>query len=285
MYEPLTESELDHRAAKRALAFQSGWTLDPSIFGDYPEEIKEYLGSALPSFSLDEKNYMKNSIDFIGINHYSTTYAKDCTNSSCCGATENRAIQGFVGTVGERDGVLIGEIVGNYNTAMGGSYVVPRGMQEIVNHIKIRYSNKPMFITENGYSSPDVREQRVIELMNDVKRVEFHARYLAHLAKSIRHSSEEKLFEIAEGEQMCVDISYGHLWIAINGYNVRFGLYYVDRQTLTQIPKLSARWYKNFLTNKTANVCISSGGVRNSLLGSQEMGGVRNESVGKCDHV
>ncbi|XP_076883156.1 putative inactive beta-glucosidase 14 [Bidens hawaiensis] len=152
MYEPLTDTELDHQAAKRAFAFHTGWLLDPSIIGDYPEEMKEYLGSDLPSFSLDEKNFMKNSIDFIGINHYSAVYAKDCTNSSCL-VTENRAIEGFVGTVGERDGVLIGELTG-----MEGSYVVPRGMEEIVNLIKVRYNNTPMFITENGYSSPDVQE-------------------------------------------------------------------------------------------------------------------------------
>lgn len=37
----------------------------------------------------------------------------------------------------------------------------------------------------------------------------------------------------------------------IDGYSVRYGLYYVDRQTLERIPKLSAQWYKNFLTNGT----------------------------------
>ncbi|XP_035844361.1 probable inactive beta-glucosidase 14 [Helianthus annuus] len=128
---------------------------------------------------------------------------------------------------------------------MGGSYVVPRGMQEIANHIKIQYSNKPMFITENGYSSPDVREQRVIELMNDVKRVEFHARYLAHLAKSIREGADVRGYFIWS----LMDCYQWNL-----GYNVRFGLYYVDRQTLTRIPKLSARWYKNFLTNNSKHV-------------------------------
>ncbi|KAK9077512.1 hypothetical protein SSX86_005849 [Deinandra increscens subsp. villosa] len=185
MYEPLTNSELDREAAKRALAFHSAWPLDPSIFGDYPEEVKKCLGSQLPTFSLDEKNFMKNSIDFIGINHYSTSYAKDCTNSSCS-ATGNRAIRGFVETVGEREGVLIGELVGNYN----GSYVVPRGMEEIVNLFKIRYNNMPMFVTENGYSSPDVHEQRVNVLMNDVKRVAYHTKYLAYLAKSIRGGAD-----------------------------------------------------------------------------------------------
>ncbi|KAM0029042.1 putative beta-glucosidase [Helianthus debilis subsp. tardiflorus] len=236
MYEPLTNSELDHQAARRAFVFQSGWTLDPLIFGDYPEEVKEYLGYELPSFSHDEKNFMKNSIDFIGINHYSTTYAKDCTNSSCS-ATENCAIQGFVGTVGERDGVLIGE-----HTAVEGSYVVPRGMEEIVNLIKIRYNNKPMFITENGYSSPDVHEQRVDELINDVKRIEYLASYLASLAKSIREGADVRGY-------FAWSFMDSYEWL--KGYDVRYGLHYVDRQTLTRTPKLSAKWYKNFLTNNT----------------------------------
>ena len=39
----------------------------------------------------------------------------------------------------------------------------------------------------------------------------------------------------------------------VYGYNTRFGLYYVDRQTLRRTPKLSARWYANFLTNSGHN--------------------------------
>lgn len=84
-------------------------------------------------------------------------------------------------------------------------------MEEIVNQIKFRYKNKPMFITENGkgcvsdinsssyeysishaniffsgYSSPDLQEKRVNVILNDVKRVKFHLEYLEFLAKSIR---------------------------------------------------------------------------------------------------
>ncbi|KAJ9551913.1 hypothetical protein OSB04_015958 [Centaurea solstitialis] len=204
MFEPLTDSELDHDAAKRAFAFNFSnlphplifappilvgqdnalfVTLSPIsrsltkngnkrerererelytiIFGDYPKEMRKYLGSELPSFSLNERIF----IDFIGINHYSTVYAKDCTSSSCS-ATADRAIQGFVELVGERDGVLIGEPWDFFSffyikkhltlllehTMVDGLYVVPRGMEGIVNHIKIRYNNKPMFITENGMS-------------------------------------------------------------------------------------------------------------------------------------
>ena len=72
--------------------------------------MREYLGSQLPKFTDEEKKFMKNSIDFMGINHYSAIYAKDCTNSSCS-PTGNHAITGFLETVSERDGVLIGENV------------------------------------------------------------------------------------------------------------------------------------------------------------------------------
>nr|KAJ0188802.1 hypothetical protein LSAT_V11C900494820 [Lactuca sativa] len=237
MFEPLTNSKLDREAAKRAV-------LDPSIFGDYPEEMCEYLGNQLPVFSLEEKNFMKNSIDFIGINHYTTVYTKDCMDSSCT-ATGVRAIRGFLDTVGElanNDGFHLF----HKKTGLEGIYVVPRGMEEIVDHIKIRYNNKPMFITENGYSSPDVYEEQVNEILNDVKRVDFHSKYIASLIKSIRKGADVRGYFVWS-------LMDSYEWLV--GYNLRYGLYYVDRQTFKRIPKLSARWYKSFLTNNS-NILI-----------------------------
>lgn len=34
-----------------------------------------------------------------------------------------------------------------------------------------------------------------------------------------------------------------------SGYDITFGLYYVDRQTLERIPKLSVQWFSSFLNN------------------------------------
>nr|KAJ0188398.1 hypothetical protein LSAT_V11C900493870 [Lactuca sativa] len=183
MYEPLTNTDLDREAAERAFAFNIGWVLDHLIYGDYPEEMHKYLGSRLPSFSLEEKNLLKNSIDFIGINHYSTMYTKDCINSSCS-STGAHAIQ--------------------------------------------------------GYSSPDVCKERVDEILNDVKRIEFHSKYLAFLAKSLSYE-----------------------WL--QGYDVRFGLYYVDRKTLTRRSKLSAKWYKDFLMNNIDLIDMKALGGRRSF--------------------
>lgn len=84
--------------------------LDPLVFGDYPPEMRQYHRSELPRFSTEETEYMKGSIDFIGLNHYSTLYAKDCIHSPCVSGGDH-FIRGFAFTTGERDGTLIGETV------------------------------------------------------------------------------------------------------------------------------------------------------------------------------
>ncbi|KAD4178953.1 hypothetical protein E3N88_27544 [Mikania micrantha] len=185
MYEPLTDNDLDQEAAKRGLAFFIGWALDPLTYGDYPSEMRQYLGNQLPQFSNAEREFLRNSIDFIGINHYSTSYAKDCIYSSCS-ETANRAIKGFVDTTSDRDGVQIGEPTGIRSLP-----VVPRGIGEVVEYLKKRYDNKPMFITENGYSEPQDEEQ-VQDAIQDFKRIEFHKTYMSSLAQAIRDGANVK---------------------------------------------------------------------------------------------
>lgn len=85
--------------------------LDPLIYGDYPPLMREILGTNLPSFGEDEVELVKGSVDFLGINHYTSFYAIDCLHSTDCPPTENRAIRGFVGRTIDRDGVPIGDEV------------------------------------------------------------------------------------------------------------------------------------------------------------------------------
>lgn len=84
--------------------------LDPLIYGDYPAEMRQCHGLALPKFSANEKRLLRGSIDFIGVNHYSTLYVKDCINSTCPSGGD-RPIRGFLNTTSYRDGVPIGEPV------------------------------------------------------------------------------------------------------------------------------------------------------------------------------
>ncbi|KAF9588793.1 hypothetical protein IFM89_015717 [Coptis chinensis] len=178
MYEPYGDDDVSREAANRALAFNVAWFLDPLIHGEYPPEMRLYLGVDLPEFSNDQSNKLKDGLDFIGVNHYSSFYAKDCIQSPC--DSGNHAIEGYTHITGERDGILIGE-----ETAMRYMYVVPNGMEKIIGYLKRRYNNKPMFVTENGFPQKNVPIEQVKELIHDVKRVEFHKSYLASLARAI----------------------------------------------------------------------------------------------------
>lgn len=69
------ESLQDRRAAERSMVFQYAWLVDPLVFGDYPAEMRIRLGDRLPQFSESQQLELIGSLDFMGLNHYSTMYA------------------------------------------------------------------------------------------------------------------------------------------------------------------------------------------------------------------
>lgn len=68
--------------------------------------MRQILGSNLPTFTSEEKNLLKTKLDFIGINQYTTQYAKDCIDSSCPIDTYDG--NALVSTTGEHNGQFIG---------------------------------------------------------------------------------------------------------------------------------------------------------------------------------
>ncbi|KAF2285990.1 hypothetical protein GH714_009540 [Hevea brasiliensis] len=128
---------------------------DPIVYGDYPPEMRHYLGSVLPRFSQEEISIEKESWD--------------------------RPIRGFVYTTGERDGVLIGD-----PTANPRFFAVPRGMEKIINYVKERYNIMRMIVIENGFAPPPQQKQQdQQDLLQDAERMNFHKSYLAARARAI----------------------------------------------------------------------------------------------------
>ena len=48
--------------------------LDPIFQGDYPAVMRERAGDRLPRFSEEERDMLRGSVDFVGLNHYTTKY-------------------------------------------------------------------------------------------------------------------------------------------------------------------------------------------------------------------
>lgn len=49
--------------------------LDPITYGDYPASMRAMVGRRLPKFTAEESKLVKGSMDFLGVNYYTTYYA------------------------------------------------------------------------------------------------------------------------------------------------------------------------------------------------------------------
>lgn len=111
-FEPISNSSEDKLAVERAQSFYMNWFLDPIMFGKYPAEMHEILTSLLPAFSKNDLKKLKNGLDFIGLNHYTSFYIKDCIYSPCeQGGPGVTMTEGYTLRTATKDGVPIGQSV------------------------------------------------------------------------------------------------------------------------------------------------------------------------------
>ncbi|XVE51144.1 hypothetical protein DITRI_Ditri02bG0015600 [Diplodiscus trichospermus] len=237
-YEPISNSSEDKQAAQRAQAFYMNWFLDPIVKGNYPEEMQEILRSNLPVFSDHDQDKLKSGLDFIGVNHYTSFYTRDCMFSVCEKGPGSSKTEGLALRSAYKDGVTIGE-----PTAVDWLYVYPLGMEKLVAYLKERYNNIPMFITENGFGENDKPDVPIKVSSNDVKRVEYLSGYLDALVEALRKGADVRGYFVWS-------LLDNFEWTS--GYTIRFGLHNVDHVTLERTPRTSAIWYKHFIANHTA---------------------------------
>ncbi|XP_008441244.2 beta-glucosidase 47 [Cucumis melo] len=242
-FEPISDSFEDILATERAFSFYMNWFLDPIVFGNYPAVMEEILGLDLPHFSTEDQKKLKNGADFIGINHYTSYYAKDCLHSFCEPGQGSSKIEGFTFWTPTKEETSIGE-----PTEISWIYVYPQGMNKMVTYIKERY-NVPIFVTENGYGQKNKPNNQTEDLLDDTRRVDYMRSYLGALETSMREGADVRGY-------FAWSLLDNFEWM--NGYTERFGLCHVDYTTLKRTPKLSTFWYKNFIAQILMSNNVSS---------------------------
>ncbi|KAK3031011.1 hypothetical protein RJ639_036861 [Escallonia herrerae] len=230
--EALSDKVEDVIAAERRLDFQLGWYLDPIYYGDYPVVMRERLGDQLPIFSQKDKVLLRNSVDFIGLNHYTSKFVTH--------GTKNDEVNEFyraqeLERIAEWEG---GEVIG-LKAASPWLYVVPWGIRKVLNYIAQRYGNPPIYITENGMDDEDDGTVPLHEMLDDKLRVCYFKGYLTAVALAIMDGTNVRGYFAWS----LLDNFEWHL-----GYTKRFGLIYVDyKNGLSRHLKSSAYWFLRFL--------------------------------------
>jgi beta-glucosidase len=230
--EPFTNSTEDRAAAQRHIEWQMAWYADPIFKGDYPQSMKDAVGSRLPVFTAEQKQLVKGSWDYFGMNHYTSNYVANNPTQKGQGWSEDQKVT----TTAVRGGKLIGP-----QADSNWLYVVPWGIHRMLHWVADRYGNPPIYITENGVSVPGENEMPLSQALHDQFRIDFYSQYISNVSLAI-----------TEG----VDVKGYFAWSLMDnfewadGYSVRFGMTYVDyKDNLRRYPKDSAKWYSMLINS------------------------------------
>jgi beta-glucosidase len=218
---PASEREEDRQAARRLDAYLNRQFLDPALLGAVSRKTVELFGRDWPEWSAGELARIRQSIDFLGINYYLRLVVRD---DPAAGIARAR-------------GVLEPNCP---QTAMGWE-IYPQGMLEILQGVKDRYGDVPLYITENGAAYDDVL--RPNGDVDDRARIEYLRTHLQAAARAIEAG---------------VDLRGYFLWSLLDnfewqaGFSKRFGIVYVDYPTQRRFAKASARFYADVIRSRGA---------------------------------
>ncbi|XP_057418151.1 beta-glucosidase 24-like [Lotus japonicus] len=225
---PYSSKPEDVAASKRSMDFYLGWVVEPVVRGHYPKIMRKLVGDRLPRFTKKQRKMIKGSADFIGINYYASHFSKYEPNKTNINLADN-----YDSLASSQEFNAEGKTLG-YLDKFGGAYVYPEGLYDVLLHLKRKYKNPKIYITENGIGSMNLTNPLI-----DNHRIQYIAAHLNYIKAAIDKG---------------VNVNGYFIWAAFDtfefqaGYLKRWGLYHIDfKGNLKRQPTAAAEWYKNFL--------------------------------------
>ena len=210
-----SQSDEDLMAKDMEDAFSNRWFLDPVFKGKYPEKLlQRYKGHfSRPVIEKGDMEIINQEIDFLGINYYTRHVVEAADDDQVLGLNHVK-------------------MVGNSHTEMGWE-VYPDGLYELLVRLNEEYTDKPLYITENGIACDD----KVNEFgqVYDKERIDYYASHLQAVERAVKSG-----VPVTKYFAWSLMDNFEWAW----GYTKRFGLIYIDFETMDRIWKDSARWYQ-----------------------------------------
>lgn len=212
---PEKDTFADRFAARISDGYGGRWFLEPVFRGCYPDDLTALFaarcGTDFDFIREGDLETISVPIDFLGINYYSSTVIR------------YRASAPYLTGNGYSS---------HAKTAMGWD-ITPDSLVELIARVRRDYTDVPVYITENGSAwNDEVEGGRV----HDKKRCDY---LLAHLGA------------VSRANDLGLNVAGYYVWSLMDnlewnqGYSRRFGIIYIDFNTLERIPKDSFHTYRD----------------------------------------
>lgn len=236
----IDDQPLNQIAAYKHDIFMNGFMLDGTFLGYYTPAkltvVREILGEEFEQLDIREEELEEirkaaPQLDFLGINYYQSNWIKYHNEESYIHHN---------GTGDKGTSVFrvkgIGEVVKNeaIPTNDWDWYIYPEGLYDMMERIKNDYPNyKKIYVTENGLGYKDVLEDN--GEVHDDERIDYVRQHIEAIERAYADGINVKGYFIWSLQDM-------FSWS--NGYNKRYGLFYINFETQKRYVKDSAKWYK-----------------------------------------
>ncbi len=217
-YEPYSDRQEDIDACHRSSAWFMEWFLDPVFKGSYPQILIDWFAKKGAHLNIQEGDLelISQSNDLLGINYYTGTVAR----------------------FKENQGTFDCEHVDiKYEKTDLGFKIYPEGFYKVLKDMKEKYGDIPIYITENGAAYND---EPVGGRVKDTKRIKYIQQHLTELARAIDSGVNVKGYS----QWSLLD---NYEWSF--GYDMRFGLTFVDYYNSERTKKDSFYWYQKVVKN------------------------------------
>ena len=200
--------------------------LNPLYNNEYPNDVFEYLKtksliseSDLNFIKQGDLNIISTKTDFLGVNYYSRAVIRNEE------IDENNNLPRNVDMGPKTD---------------FGWEIYPPGIYDLLMKLKNEYKVQNIYITENGCSYGDGPNSE--GKINDKRRIEYYHSHLTELKRAIEDG-------IPCNGYFAWSLMDNFEWA--QGFSQRFGLIWVDFETLERIPKDSYYWYKKYISENS----------------------------------
>ncbi len=212
---PATDSEADRQAAWRYDGFSNRLCLEALLQGHYPEDVLALAGGFFPEIRPEDMEMIATPIDFLGVNYYS------------------RAVVAY-----DEDFPVI---QANVINPEGGEYsqmweIYPPGIYELLMRLWKEYGLTNIYITENGVPVPD--DVDFDGKIRDYRRIRYLRDHLIQLHRAMQEGAPVRGY-------LVWSLLDNFEWAL--GYQMRFGLVYIDFDSGKRLVKESGKWYSQVI--------------------------------------